>query len=84
MISGEEIELKLQVDLADIAILLSDPVISEHDPVARDQVSTYFDTEKRALHTADLSLRIRTSAGKRVQAIKTESKTAASLFARGE
>jgi triphosphatase len=81
---GEEVELKLQLGLADIAILLANPIFADHNPVARDQISTYFDTNKRALHTAGLSLRIRSSGGKRTQTIKTESKSAASLFARGE
>jgi inorganic triphosphatase YgiF len=81
---GEETELKLQLDLADIATLLADPVFIDHDPVSRDQISTYFDTEDRALQAAGLSLRIRRVAGRRVQTIKTESEAAASLFARGE
>jgi triphosphatase len=84
MSGAEEVELKLQLDPADLATLLADPLFADHDPVSRDQVSIYFDTETRALHAAGLSLRIRTSAGKRVQTIKTESKAAASLFARGE
>ena len=84
MTSAEEIELKLQLDPSDIAILLADPVFSANDPTMRDQVSTYFDTQSHALHAAGLSLRIRRSADKRIQTIKTGSKAAASLFARGE
>jgi len=82
--SAEEIELKLQLDPSDIAILLADPVFSANDPTRRDQVSTYFDTDSCALHAAGLSLRIRKSGDKRIQTIKTASKAAASLFARGE
>lgn len=84
MSGEEEVELKLQLDPADVAILLDDPIFADRHPICRDQVSTYFDTEKRALRAAGMSLRIRTSNGKRVQTIKTESKAAASLFARGE
>ncbi len=84
MSDAEEVELKLQLGLADIATLLADPIFADHDPVSRDQLSVYFDTETQALKAAGLSLRIRTSAGKRIQTIKTESNAAASLFARGE
>lgn len=84
MSGKEEVELKLQLGLADITTLLADPIFTDHDPSTRDQLSTYFDTDKRALQEAGFSLRIRTSDGKRVQTIKTESKLAASLFARGE
>jgi inorganic triphosphatase YgiF len=81
---GEEVELKLQLGLAEIAMILADPIFADHDPVSRDQVSVYYDTDKRALHAAGFSLRIRTAGGERIQTIKTESKAAASLFARGE
>ena len=84
MNGGKEIELKLQLDPADIAILLGDPLFTEQEPVARDLISTYFDTAQCALHSAGLSLRIRTSGGELIQTVKTESKAAASLFARDE
>jgi triphosphatase len=84
MNDGKEVELKLQLAQADIAALLASPIFADHDPVSRDQVSVYFDTDKHALHAAGLSLRIRTAAGQRVQTIKTESDAGASLFARGE
>ena len=82
--SAEEIELKLQLDPSDIAILLADPVFSANAPTMRDQVSTYYDTDTCTLRAAGLSLRIRKSGDQRVQTIKTGSKAAASLFARGE
>lgn len=84
MSGSEEVELKLQLGHDAIATLLTDPIFTAHDPSTRDQLSTYFDTDKRHLNAAGLSLRIRASGGKRVQTIKTESKAAASLFARGE
>ena len=81
---NEEIELKLQLAPEDIATVLTHPVFAAHEPVTRTMSATYFDTDDHALHDAGLSLRIRTSAGRRIQTIKTESRAAASLFARGE
>ena len=84
MTGKDEIELKLQADPLAIATLLADPLITDHAPISRDQLSTYYDTDDHALRRAGLSLRIRRIGERRVQTIKTEGRGAASLFARGE
>jgi inorganic triphosphatase YgiF len=71
VIDGEEVELKLQLSLEDIAILVASPPFSDQEPVCRDQHSIYFDTGANALHAAGLSLRIRSTSGERIQTIKT-------------
>jgi triphosphatase len=80
----DEIELKLQTDPLAIATLLADPLVADAGPKSRDQLSTYFDTDAHALRKAGLSLRIRQIGDRRIQTIKTEGRSAASLFARGE
>ena len=81
---GIETELKLAAAPQAIETLLADPEIFGAEAVTRDQVSTYFDTAGLALNRAGLSLRIRRIGDRRVQTVKAESPTAASLFAREE
>ena len=84
MAGDEEVELKLQVDDKDIDTLLQDVLVTGNGPASRDQRSTYYDTDDHDLRAAGISLRIRQSEDRRIQTIKAESRTTASLFARSE
>ncbi|TVV73855.1 CYTH and CHAD domain-containing protein [Sphingomonas solaris] len=79
-----ETELKLSATPEAIATLLADATAFGDGATKTRQVSTYFDTDALALHEAGLSLRVRRIGDRRVQTVKAESATAASLFAREE
>lgn len=83
MSASTETELKLIVDEAAIDRLLADPGLFVGRAETR-QVSTYHDTEVHALAAAGLSLRVRAIGARRVQTVKAEQATMASLFARAE
>ncbi|MBC8013593.1 MAG: CHAD domain-containing protein [Methyloceanibacter sp.] len=71
-------ELKLAFDPADTARLASHPALEASlvPPEEHELVSTYFDTPDCALHKAGVYLRIRESAGRYVQTVKSaKSKT---------
>lgn len=80
---ADEVELKLELSpTAAAAIEVSGLLTGEAGRVR--QSSIYFDTPGEDLRHAGISLRIRTSEGKRVQTIKAAGASAAGLFARSE
>jgi triphosphatase len=70
---SKEVELKLEVDPADVARIASHPALeaSLTPPQERDLISTYFDTTDFALRDARVFLRVRESGGRYVQTVKT-------------
>ena len=55
---GREIELKLEIDPADIAALKAHPLLAASIGKTHRQVSTYFDTPKQQLRKSCLALRV--------------------------
>ncbi|WP_116090082.1 CHAD domain-containing protein [Sphingomonas crusticola] len=83
--TGElEIELKLEADPGGLDALAQAPILADAKLDAREQVSTYFDTPRRELRAAGVSLRIRRIDARYVQTVKAEGASAAGLFARPE
>ena len=76
-----EIELKLEIDPADLARLHAHPLLG--DGTQRTLRSTYYDTSDFVLRQAGVSLRVRESDGRFVQTIKS-SNGHAGLFNRSE
>jgi inorganic triphosphatase YgiF len=70
---GKEIELKLEFDPADAALLASHPALRSGltRQEERRLVSIYFDTRDAALHKAGIYLRVRDDGGRMVQTVKT-------------
>lgn len=79
----DEIELKLELSLADADRIVSSKLFGEKAKVA-EQVSTYFDADENALAKAGFSLRIRRTGNTRIQTIKAGGGRSAGLFARTE
>jgi len=79
-----EVELKLELETADVDRILTAPVLADVAASTDEQTSTYFDTPNRVLRKAGLSLRVRTIGARRIQTIKAESASAAGLFSRPE
>lgn len=77
-----EIELKLQLDEADIPHLRASGILPGQGRVA-EQRSVYFDTPDGALAAAGMSLRIRDTPTSRIQTLKTRG-TGSGLFQRPE
>ena len=80
---AHEIELKLELAPEAADAIEASGLLVGHTQAAQ-QRSIYFDTPDRALSKAGLSLRIRRSGRKRIQAIKANGASAAGLFARSE
>jgi inorganic triphosphatase YgiF len=76
---GREIELKLEIDPADIAALKAHPLLAASIGKTHRQVSTYFDTPKQQLRKSCLALRVREIDGRFIQTVK-----GAGLFDRPE
>ncbi len=70
---SREVELKLELDPADVARIMSHPVLEATltPPQEQDLISTYFDTPDFALRDARVFLRVRNSGGRYVQTVKT-------------
>jgi triphosphatase len=77
-----EIELKLEIDPADLARLHAHPLFAT-DGTQRTLSSTYYDTSDFVLRKAGVSLRVRESDGRFVQTIKSPNGHAG-LFNRSE
>ena len=76
---GREIELKLEIDPADIAALKAHPRLAASAAKTQRQVSTYFDTAKQSLCKSGFALRVREIDGRFIQTVK-----GAGLFDRPE
>ncbi|MET0268904.1 MAG: CYTH domain-containing protein, partial [Sphingomonas sp.] len=83
MSAETETELKLVADEAAIAAIVGNSSLFGGRTETR-QVSTYFDTTDLALSAAGLSLRVRAIGDRRIQTVKADRATMASLFARAE
>ena len=79
-----EVELKLELQTADVDRFLSASVLADLVVRLHAQTSTYFDSPNRAVRKAGLSLRIRAVGEQRIQTVKAESASAAGLFSRPE
>lgn len=82
--SEDEFELKLEVEPAGIAALLSAPPLSDDDATDRVQDSVYFDTPDHELRKAGFSLRVRSIGERKIQTLKAQGAAAAGLFVRPE
>ena len=79
---NREVELKLEFDPADRALLADAPLFAGRKGQAAHLVATYFDTPALDLHRAGFSLRVRRKGRAHVQTIKADGGRAAGLFAR--
>lgn len=82
---SREVELKLELNPADAARIMSHPALEATlaPPQQRDLISTYFDTPDFALRNARVFLRVRDGGGRYVQTVKT-AKSETELFERLE
>jgi triphosphatase len=65
-----EIELKLEVDPKDLALILEDPLFAQADSHSNHQLTLYYDTPKTKLKKHGYSLRVREAGGRFVQTVK--------------
>ena len=73
---AKEVELKLEFDPANAALLASHPALEASPQEELQLISTYFDTPDCALHKAGVYLRVREAGGRFVQTVKSaKSKT---------
>jgi triphosphatase len=79
-----EIELKLELEPGSEATLLKHPLIRGRIGRSRKTVSTYYDTRKKALRDAGVSLRVRETGDGFVQTLKSRPGNSAGLFDRSE
>lgn len=80
-----EVELKLELDPADVDAVAAHPLLRGGKAPRRERLtSVYFDTADLDLRAAGLSLRVRTQGKRRIQTVKTDADGAAGLFDRGE
>jgi inorganic triphosphatase YgiF len=87
VLEGQEIELKLEFDPADLGALQRSSRIRELSvgrAVTRQLRSVYFDTPDLELAASGIGLRVRTVGRRRIQTVKTRGGGAAGLFVRGE
>jgi inorganic triphosphatase YgiF len=81
---SDEVELKFDVEPASVAGLRAAPVLAAAEARSEASESLYFDTADGALRGAGVSLRVRRSGGRIVQAAKRKKSNAAGLFVREE
>jgi triphosphatase len=81
-----EIELKLSIDPAHMALLHSHPLLTQANPTPPSEqlTSRYFDTADLSLHRQGLSLRIREAGGRIIQTLKTAGEQIGDLHHRHE
>jgi triphosphatase len=86
MSGSREVELKLELPLAKAARLLERSLnrLGASKGFKQHLVSVYYDTGKRALHKRGLTLRIRSDGKRRIQTVKADDETSASMFDRLE
>jgi triphosphatase len=80
---NDEIELKLEVDAAGVALLKQHALLQDSAPQIKPQLSVYYDTPKGRLRKQGFSLRVRRVDGGFVQTVKPTTESAG-LFARDE
>ena len=78
-----EVELKLELDPAELEALLAHPLVAGGEPPATLR-SVYYDTADGRLARAGCSLRVRATADGFVQTVKADAGAAAGLFDRAE
>ena len=66
----QEVELKLEIDPANLLLLLQDPLL-DRDARSADQVTVYYDTAETALKKHGFTLRVRNVDGRYVQTVKS-------------
>ena len=66
---AEEIELKLEVDPCNLAMLLEDPLFAHAKRHSTNQVTIYYDTPETKLRNHGLTLRVRECEGRLVQTL---------------
>jgi inorganic triphosphatase YgiF len=85
MARPREIELKLDIDVADAERLKTLPFLAKLPRRAPQHLrSVYYDTPEHALAKHGMTLRVRTADGRYTQTVKTGGGTAAGLFDRSE
>lgn len=83
-IAPREIELKLEIDPADIAELTKQPLIAEVAGQTNRQVSTYYDTAGQKLRKSGIALRVREVDQRFVQTVKGDNRDSGGMFDRPE
>lgn len=78
-----EIELKLEIDPADVEAFCALPLLSGADASRRDQLTVYYDTPDGLLRERGFTLRVREADGEFVQTVKPAS-ASAGLMSRAE
>ena len=78
---GKEIELKLEVPPQELRRLKGWRALSLNGAVEQDLASGYFDTPKHKLGRSGILLRIRRNGKKRLQTIKSQSRSLANSIA---
>ncbi|MDB5697609.1 MAG: hypothetical protein JWN69_413 [Alphaproteobacteria bacterium] len=81
---GRELELKLDIEPDDTDALLDHPLLRDSVGEPRKTHSIYYDTKKKALQRAGVSLRVRRAGDRYVQTVKANGKASAGLFDRSE
>lgn len=81
---SRELELKLELEPECDQALLSHPLLSEHIGDPQQSVSVYYDTKRKSLRDAGITLRVRKTGDRFIQTVKADSKSAVGLFERGE
>ena len=82
-----EIELKLAIDRADLALLRRHPLLRQkaiEGPLRRKVFSLYFDTPALTLRQRRMALRMRKTGGEWLQTLKTTGSSTGGLHQRGE
>lgn len=79
----QEIELKLEIDPANILLLLEDPRFAAAEMQSANQVTIYYDTSETALKKNGFTLRVREVGGRFIQTVKP-STNAVGLISRDE
>lgn len=82
--NGRELELKLEIEAEGSDALIDHPLLRDTIGGPRHTHSVYYDTKKKALQRAGVSLRVRRAGDSYVQTVKANGKASAGLFDRSE
>lgn len=80
---AQEIEIKLELEPADVPLLFQEPPFARAETHSTQQVTFYYDTPKTVLKKHGLTLRVRETGGRFIQTIKSGTQ-AAGLISRDE